>query len=318
MNAPWDHQSIIEEYRDFVAKRYPNEAILDIIPVEINEDGGKFKVGGVLFVPKQPGLIVREHGDVIVYIRHMFVCKEERTVLPEWAKFVKGIIESPNLRETASRETLLHDENLQHVRNVPGRLILDHLTRIEREDKRTFKEIVTNHNVVMKAWAVVSDELFERVRDIVLFQADNGPINLPDYFKTSRLSKKVPSWEGDTRYIFYFITPENTHAHLFAAKGLRVINACYVFDDLFLEKYAQKSDNVVLKRLDVGGDFIFEKVEWIGNLVVDALVQHYKTVEDFVSEGPDIVLAKVQVQGLGQGTIADIQQHLRKICKLQE
>lgn len=261
MNAPWDRQATKEEYRDFVAKRYPNEAILDIIPVEINEDDGKFKVGGVLFVPKQPGFIVREHGDVIVYIRHMFVCKEERTVLPEWAKFVKGIIESPNLRETASREALLHDENLQRVRNVLGQLILDHLTRIDKEDKRTFKEIVTNHNVVVKAWAVVSDELFERVRDIVLFQADNGPINLPDYFKTSRLSKKVPGWEGDTRYIFYFITPENTHAHLFAAKGLRVINAYYVFDELFLEKYARNSDNVVLKRLDVGGDFIFEELE---------------------------------------------------------
>src|SRR5262249_10239833 len=155
----------------------------------INEDDGKFKVGGVLFVPKQPGVIVREHGDVIVYVRHMFVCKNERTVLPEWAKFVKGIIESPNLRETTSREALLHDENLQRVRNALGQLILDHLTRIEKENQRVFKEIVTNHNSVMKAWAVVSDELFQRVRDIVLFQADNGPINLPNYFKASRLSK---------------------------------------------------------------------------------------------------------------------------------
>src|SRR5438876_7089547 len=74
MSAPWHREATEAEYRDFVAKRYPDEAILDIIPVEISEDDGKFKVGGVLFVPKQPLFIVREHGDVNVYVRRMFVC----------------------------------------------------------------------------------------------------------------------------------------------------------------------------------------------------------------------------------------------------
>src|SRR5258708_1971008 len=107
MSAPWHGEATEAEYREFVAKRYPEDAILDIIPIEISEDDGKFKVGGVLFIPKQPVFIVREYGDVIVYVRRMFVCKNERSLLPEWAKFVRGIVESPNLRETTSREALL-------------------------------------------------------------------------------------------------------------------------------------------------------------------------------------------------------------------
>ena len=97
MSAPWDHEASEAEYRKFVTERYPDEAILDVIPLEINEDEGKFQVGGVLFIPKQPLFIVKEHGDVTVYVRRMLVSQNERTLLPEWAKFVKGIVTSPNL-----------------------------------------------------------------------------------------------------------------------------------------------------------------------------------------------------------------------------
>jgi molecular chaperone HtpG len=261
MNAPWHSEISTEaEYREYVAKCYPNEAILDIIPVDITEDDGKFKVGGVLFVPKQPLIIVREHGDVIVYVRRMFVCKDERTILPEWAKFVKGVIESPNLRETASRESIQHDENLQRVQKVLSQVILDHLTTVSNEDPRLFREIVTNHNLVIKAWAIVSDELFERIKDIVLFTTDAGLINLQRYFEMSRHSKTAIDQERAKRYIFYFTTPGGTYSVLFAAKGLRVINAYNFPDEAFLERYAERHEDVILKRLDVGGDFIFEEL----------------------------------------------------------
>jgi molecular chaperone HtpG len=263
MSAPWHRQASEAEYRQFVADRYPGDAILDIIPIELSEDDGKFKVGGVLFVPKQPLFIVREHGDAIVYVRRMFVCKDERTLLPDWAKFVKGVVESPNLRETTSREAILHDENLERVQRALGRVILDYLTRVSNENPRLFKEIVTNHNLVIKAWAIASDELFDRIKDIVLFTTDAGTINLPRYFEMSRYSKGVAAGDSARRYIFYFTTPGGAgqHTMLFAAKGLRVIDAQHFPDEGFLQKYANKHEDVILKRLDVGGEFIFEELE---------------------------------------------------------
>lgn len=263
MSAPWHRQATEAEFRQFVADRYPNDSILDIIPIEISEDDGRFKVGGVLFVPKQPLFIVKEHGDVIVYVRRMYVCKDERTLLPDWAKFVKGVIESPNLRETTSREAILHDENFERVQKAVGRAILDYLTRVSTDNPRLFKEIVTNHNLVIKAWAIASDELFDRIKDIVLFTTDAGTISLPRYFEMSRFSKGVSAGNGTKRHIFYFTTPGGAgqHTMLFAAKGLRVIDAQHFPDESFLQKYANKHEDVILRRLDVGGDFIFEELE---------------------------------------------------------
>ncbi|MEO0248110.1 MAG: ATP-binding protein [candidate division WOR-3 bacterium] len=123
MTAPWhrewEGETVPEaEYQQFARRRFQDVSILDIIPVSIVEDEGRFKVGGVLVIPKQPLAIVREHGDAIVYVRRMFVCKDDRTVLPEWAKFVKGIVESPNLRETTSRESVRRDESLLRVQQA--------------------------------------------------------------------------------------------------------------------------------------------------------------------------------------------------------
>ncbi len=264
MSAPWHREATEAEYRQFVADRYPDDSILDVIPIEVSEDDGKFKVGGVLFVPKQPLFIVKEHGDAIIYVRRMFVCKDERTLLPEWAKFVKGVVESPNLRETTSREAILHDENFERVQKALAKVILDYLTRVSTESPRLFKEIVTNHNLVIKAWAIASDELFDRIKDIVLFTTDAGTINLPRYFEMSRYSKgTTAAGDSSKRYIFYFTTPGGAgqHTMLFAAKGLRVIDAQHFPDDGFLQKYANRHEDIILKRLDVGGEFIFEELE---------------------------------------------------------
>lgn len=263
MRAPWDFEATEAEYRQFVMDRFPDEAILSVIPLDINEDDGKFKIGGVLFIPKQPMLIYREHGDLFVYVRRMFICKDERSLLPEWAKFVRGIISSPNLRETTSREAILRDENFERIQKTLGKIILDYLAQVSTENPRLFKEIVTNHNLVIKAWGLVSDELFEKIKDIVLFNSDAGMVNLLNYFEKTRYSKALNVGNEDKRYIFYFTTPGGAgqHATLFAAKGLRVINADKFPDEAFLQKYAKWHDDVTLKRLDVGGSFIFEELE---------------------------------------------------------
>jgi molecular chaperone HtpG len=263
MKAPWDIEASETEYREFVMNHYRDESILGVIPVDVNENDGEFKVGGVLFIPKQPMLIYQEYGDLYVYVRRMFICKNERSLVPEWAKFVRGIISTHNLKETASREAILRDENFERVQKTLGKIILDYLAQVSTENPRLFKEIVTNHNLVIKAWALVSDELFEKIKDIVLFTSDAGMINLPNYFEKTRYSKALSGENADKRYIFYFTTPGGAgqHATLFAAKGLRVINADKFPDETFLQKYAKWHNDVILKRLDVGGSFIFEELE---------------------------------------------------------
>ncbi|GAA5530612.1 ATP-binding protein [Herpetosiphon gulosus] len=261
MQAPWHSGASESEYIRYLNELYPSESVLAVIPLNVEEDDGAFKLGGVLFIPKQPYLNVREHGDLIIYVRRMFVCRGERSLLPEWAKFVKGVVESPNLRETTSREALRRDEYFERVQRTLGQVILNYLEQLALNDQRLFREIVTQHNRVIKSWALISDELFARIKDIVLFETDAGRMNLPRYFEQSQLSRSgINNDDAHQRLLFYFTTPGGIgqHAVLFAAKGLRVIDAQYFPDEPFLRRYAELTPNIGLRRLDVGGDFIFE------------------------------------------------------------
>ena len=53
-----------------------------------------------------------------VYIRGMAICDEDKDLLPPWARFVRGIIDSPALQPTASREAVHQDESFEYVRRV--------------------------------------------------------------------------------------------------------------------------------------------------------------------------------------------------------
>ena len=46
-------------------------------------------------------IVKREFGDLNVYIRRMFICERERDLLPPWARFVRGVVDSPLLQPTA-------------------------------------------------------------------------------------------------------------------------------------------------------------------------------------------------------------------------
>ena len=148
--APWSHEAPQSEYRQFANERYPNDAILDIIPVKIDEDG-RFRLGGVLLISEQSLSADKADSGLAVYVRGMYVCDEERSLLPEWASFVKGVIETPNLHETTSREAVRHDENFEHVQRTLSGVIRAYLARIAKENPNLFKKVISNHKLVSKA-----------------------------------------------------------------------------------------------------------------------------------------------------------------------
>jgi len=91
--------------------------------------------------------------------------------------------------------------------------------------------------------------LFDRIKDIVLFETDDGKLSLPQYFE--RVGRM--NYGEDTRRIFYFTKAGGAgqQAMLFKAKGYSVIDASGFPDLEFLMKYARTTPNIELHRLDL-------------------------------------------------------------------
>lgn len=225
---------------------------LTVIPLEdIKTDEGRvIPLRGVLYVPPRSVISLQEYGDVTVYVRHMLITEHERDLLPEWARFVTGIIDCPLLNPTASRETLRHDDVFTTVQKALAGHLLAHFQTLAEEAPLDWAAIVQVHNDLIKGWAVRSPELFTRIADLVRFKTSRGQLTLPEYLH-----------ENPGR-IFYYDEDEGVTQTLalFEARRLAVIDARWFADTAFLKRYSEVY-GVPVEELEPAAGYLFTPVD---------------------------------------------------------
>lgn len=271
MVAPWEQPNVESACRNFVARAFRGARPLAILPLEdgvlnLGHDTLTVPLRGFLFVP--PGSIasVREYGDLTVYIRRMFICERERDLLPSWARFIRGVVECPLLQPTASREGLHQDDNFDLVRRAIEEQLTRGLRQLSQEDPAIWKKVVRGHADVITGWAVSDNEFFEQVQDIITFRTTRGPLSLPEYLALSRGT-------------IYYVTRElgSLQEQLLAeGRDVPAIEASWFSVTPFLEKYAQRHENVALVQLDGESDTLMKPVS---EAPFARLVAHFREQE---------------------------------------
>jgi molecular chaperone HtpG len=252
--APWmeevegepGHARVVR-YTAWVRERLEANA-LAVLPLNDARmpDGTSIPLRGVLYVPERSIVSIREYGDVAVYVRRMLITERERDLLPDWARFVTGVIECPLLNPAASREMLRHDEIFDAVSEGIATQLLAFFEQLAAEIPLDWAAIVYAHNDLIKGWAVRSLELFTRVADLVTFKTSRGELTIPEYLR-----------ENPGR-IFYYDEEDGLAQALalFEARRLAVIDARWFADVAFLKRYAELYGTQI-EQLTPGASFIF-------------------------------------------------------------
>jgi molecular chaperone HtpG len=279
---PWEADYPEQAIKDYITRSFRSEALW-VMPlrdrqVNLGHDTLTVPMKGFLFVPPGSVASVREFGDLTVYIRRMFICERERDLLPPWARFVRGIIDSPLLQPTASRESIHQDENFELVRQSVEQQLGEGLRELAADEPMTWKRIVRGHADVIIGWAVNDNEFFERVEDIVTFRTSRGPLSLREYLDAS----------GGT---LYYVTRElGSLQEQMLAEGRDVpaIDASWFAVTPFLEKYASRHAEVSLVQLDgeadqllrpVAGEPFKRLLDWYRDQDIRARVATFKPAE---------------------------------------
>lgn len=194
-SALWHSGADVDAYRDYLIERLDISAPLTVIPLHdqseaINQPGSArdqvvTPLRGVLFIPAQSALSLGEHGRLSVYIRRMFVTDSEPELLPRWARFVGGIVDSPALTPAASREQVRHDEAFYAVQRALESQILIHLRGLAEDQPGVWRRIVRVHSDLIKGWALQVPEFFAAVADLVTFSTTAGTLTLPEIVERS-------------------------------------------------------------------------------------------------------------------------------------
>lgn len=307
---PWQAADIESATVEYIGRSFGNTP-LAVIPlhdhqVSLGHDTLTIPLQGFLFVPPGSYVSVREYGDVNVFIRNMFICRDDKHLLPAWARFVRGAIDCPQLQPTASREDLHQDDNFEAVRAAIEIQLATGLRHIAEEEPETWEKIVRGHTDLITAWAARDDTFFQAVCDIVTVRTSRGALTLPQYLEESG---------GD----LYFTTRElgSLQERMLAeGHGVPVIEASWIGVEPFLAKYAMHRGDCNLIRLDgeaqhmlsVVDDPIWnDVVEYYAARGVTTQVSEFKPAEVpaliFYPEDADFVIEGRKA--IDEGEIAD-------------
>lgn len=195
-------------------------------------------VSGVAFVlPYSPSLSARKTHRV--YLKHMLLSEQTEGLLPDWAFFVKCVVNANDLRPTASRESFYEDETLAATRAALGQQLRHYLIDLAQENPRRLKKLIQLHYLSIKALAVDDEEFYRIVINWLPFETNMGTMTLTEYIKSHEV----------VRYVTDLDQFRQT-ARIAASQSLCVINAAYTYDARLIQKLNDVFPQIQLSMVD--------------------------------------------------------------------
>ncbi len=220
-----------EEYANFYKDTFydANDPLLTIR----SATEGAATYTALLFVPaKAPMNFYSKDYEVglKLYASGVMIMENCKELLPEWFRFVRGLVDSEDLSLNISREMLQQDRQLQVIEKRLEKKIHDELKTMLRKDREKYEQFWEAFGIQIKYGTYAEYGMHGReLSDLVLFRSsfeDGKYTTLDDY---------VSRMKEDQKYIYYACgeTPEKIaqlpQTELVADKGYEIL---YLTEDV--------------------------------------------------------------------------------------
>ena len=173
-----------------------------------------------------------------IYLKRMVLSEEDCRLLPSWAFFVKCVLNVETLPSTASRESLVNNEELRLARQEIGEAIKTYLKELMQTDRELFNRILEIHYLHIKAIASEDNDLFTLFMDALPFETNQGIRSFGAIRRNASAVYYTPSLD-DYKQV----------RRMALSQGLLVINAAYTFDETLLKKAARFFPGLPVKAI---------------------------------------------------------------------
>lgn len=231
INAPWldatpDHESIELELESCFG-----ETPLDIIPIRMEKP---VSIAGALYVSPQrvPGF--SESATVMVTVRRMVISRRVQDLVPDWALFVRGVLELHECSPTASREDLVRNEAFAKVRGALQDRIFEHFEQLAENHPDRMQAILNWHRYTFAGAALEDLRLRNLLRKVYTVPTSAGPLTLNQLLEHSSAD---PILEPDAERVVWYNTDRRQERwvnQLFAEHDVPCVHAFRSFEESLL------------------------------------------------------------------------------------
>ncbi|MEV6106535.1 HSP90 family protein [Streptomyces sp. NPDC051940] len=174
-----------------------------------------------------------------VHLKGMLLTDKADGLLPEWAFFVRCVIDTDSLRPTASRESLYEDETLAGVRDALGGRIRDWLADLAASDPERLAQFLNVHYLGVKSLVRYDAELLKVMLPWLPFETTEGQLTLTEFARRHGT-------------VHYTRTVEEFRqvAPIAQAQGIGVVNGGYTYDAELVELLPRVRPGTAVAELD--------------------------------------------------------------------
>lgn len=215
-----------DEYKEFY--KHISHDFADPLTWSHNRVEGKQEYTSLLYIPsKAPwDMWNREHKHGLkLYVQRVFIMDDAEQFMPNYLRFVKGLIDSNDLPLNVSREILQDNKVTQNLRNACTKRVLQMLEKQAKDDSDKYQQFWTEFGLVLKEGTGEDFANRESIAKLLRFASthsdtDAQVVSLEDYIgRMQENQQKIYYITADS----YNAAKNSPHLELFRKKGIEVL-----------------------------------------------------------------------------------------------
>lgn len=215
-----------DEYKEFY--KHIAHDFTDPLAWSHNRVEGKQEYTSLLYIPAQApwDMWNRDHKHGLkLYVQRVFIMDDAEQFMPNYLRFVRGLIDSNDLPLNVSREILQDSRVTQNLRSALTKRVLQMLDKLAKDDAEKYQTFWKNFGLVLKEGPAEDNANQEAIAKLLRFATTHNDssaqtVSLEEY--VSRMK------EGQEK--IYYITADSyaaakssPHLELLRKKGIEVL-----------------------------------------------------------------------------------------------
>src|ERR1700742_4889993 len=224
-----------EEYKEFY--KHVAHAWDDPLEVIAMKAEGTFEYQALLFIPSHAPFDLFNRDAKIgvqLYVKRVFIMGDCDQLMPEYLRFIKGVVDAQDLSLNVSREMLQQDRQIKAIRRRLSKKVLSTIKDLQSERPDDYRTFWGEFGKVLKEGLMRDFENQETLLEVSSFASTHSEEEL------TTLAEYVERMKEGQRQIFYATgeSPQqilNTpHLEAFKAKGYEVLLLSDTVDEIWL------------------------------------------------------------------------------------
>ncbi len=185
----------------------------------------------LFYIAYKPGLQL--------YVKKVLIMERCEELMPRYLRFIKGVVDSPDLPLNISREMLQQDRHIVQMRRWLSRKVLETLREMQLKEADKYLEFWTEFGRAIKEGVSEDFDNKDRILELLLFQSSG------DAEKLTTLKDYVERMKEDQKEIFYLngesraLVESSPHLEALRDKGYEVLYLVDPVDELVMQSLSE-------------------------------------------------------------------------------